>query len=213
MGTSGQCFRKTTWQNLSCSQNATVSNPPVRSSPSENPPMPLKRSRTVKFFFLFSHPPPRNDPCPKRHPFLSPDPPRHPHAGPFLHHAIELCALRDCSRVTLATRRHFFALRKGPAQTLRGPGELRCSRETKQTPAHFAETASPCLAGNKGPTPDRAPGFDRTGKSTGQILFIDTPLSLIAAGIAPVRYKSVATGLVSPQECRRRPARDFYRET
>jgi len=42
---SGQCFANTCWQNLSCSQNATVSIP-ARSSPSAKPPIPLKRSRT-----------------------------------------------------------------------------------------------------------------------------------------------------------------------
>lgn len=44
IGTPGQCLDSTRRQKGSISQNATVSNPPVRSSPRENPPMPLKRS-------------------------------------------------------------------------------------------------------------------------------------------------------------------------
>lgn len=45
-GTSGQCFASTRRQNGSISQNATVSNPPVRSSPRLKPPIPENRSKT-----------------------------------------------------------------------------------------------------------------------------------------------------------------------
>ena len=45
-GTSGQCFANTFRQYGSISQNATVSNPPARSRPSEKPPMPENRSNT-----------------------------------------------------------------------------------------------------------------------------------------------------------------------
>jgi len=58
IGTSGQCFRSTAWQYGSISQNATVSNPPVRSSPSEKPPMPENKSNTRNFCgsSVISHP-------------------------------------------------------------------------------------------------------------------------------------------------------------
>jgi hypothetical protein len=46
-GTPGQCFARTFLQKGSISQNAIVLNPPVRSSPSEKPPMPLNKSMTV----------------------------------------------------------------------------------------------------------------------------------------------------------------------
>ena len=54
IGMFGQCFRKTAWQKRSCSQKATVEKAPVASSPRLNPPIPEKRSRTVKFFFELS---------------------------------------------------------------------------------------------------------------------------------------------------------------
>jgi len=50
--TPGQCFAKTRRGNSSISQNATVSKPPVRSSPRLNPPIPLNRSRTRSFVIL-----------------------------------------------------------------------------------------------------------------------------------------------------------------
>src|SRR5262245_50934026 len=53
MGTSGQCFRRTRWQNLSISQKATV-RIPARSSPSEKAPMPLKRSRTCTSLLMLN---------------------------------------------------------------------------------------------------------------------------------------------------------------
>ncbi len=46
-GTLGQCFRSTSRGNGSISQKATVRKPPVRSRPSDIPPIPLKRSSTV----------------------------------------------------------------------------------------------------------------------------------------------------------------------
>lgn len=44
--TPGQCWPNTRRQNSSVSQNPTVRNPPVRSRPSEIPPMPLNKSST-----------------------------------------------------------------------------------------------------------------------------------------------------------------------
>ena len=43
---SGQCLANTSWQNLSCSQKATVSIP-ARSKPKEKPPMPENKSKTL----------------------------------------------------------------------------------------------------------------------------------------------------------------------
>ena len=54
IGTSGQCLRRTAWQNWSRSQNATVRKGPADSSPRLNPPIPLKRSRTLSFFLCSS---------------------------------------------------------------------------------------------------------------------------------------------------------------
>ncbi len=45
-GTSGQCLASTLRGYASISQKATVLKPPVRSSPSENPPMPENKSST-----------------------------------------------------------------------------------------------------------------------------------------------------------------------
>jgi len=45
--TRGQCFARTFLGYSSMSQNATVSKPPVASSPRENPPIPLKRSKCL----------------------------------------------------------------------------------------------------------------------------------------------------------------------
>ena len=47
IGISFQCFCKTFWQNLSCSQKATVLNLPVDSRPTLKPPIPLNKSSTL----------------------------------------------------------------------------------------------------------------------------------------------------------------------
>jgi hypothetical protein len=44
IGTSGQCFASTRWQNGSFSTNCTVSMPPSHRAASENPPIPEKVS-------------------------------------------------------------------------------------------------------------------------------------------------------------------------
>ena len=46
--TCGQCFCKTCREYLSISQKATVSKPPVASSPKLKPPMPLNKSKCFK---------------------------------------------------------------------------------------------------------------------------------------------------------------------
>lgn len=48
-GTLGNLFSKTCKQYLSISQKATVSNPPVDSSPRLKPPIPEKRSKCLSF--------------------------------------------------------------------------------------------------------------------------------------------------------------------
>ena len=53
--TLGQCFFKTLRENFSISQNATVSNPPVASSPKLNPPSPLNKSKCLSIMLGTLH--------------------------------------------------------------------------------------------------------------------------------------------------------------
>ena len=55
--TSGQCLANTSRGNSSFSQKATVSKPPVRSSPRLKPPIPENRSRTLSFCLILVYAP------------------------------------------------------------------------------------------------------------------------------------------------------------